>query len=130
MTPLTHMGVGMTPEPVNVHPEQIVDAIRDGDPVVVILEPGDATRYHLLIVPAWADKVRDQLGAYGIPVRVAEGTLIVTKLSQEGGNTFWAQTHVNEYDLADAIQNEWSRILLSWWLREYLWPMLRQARVA
>ncbi len=115
----------MVAEPINVPLSVVADLLRRGLPVSVELEPGDATYYHLLIVPASAPYVEPFLGRYGIPVDRATDFLIVTKLTDQEGRAFYATADVGPWDL-HGIENEWTRELLVWWLRR-LWSVIRGA---
>jgi hypothetical protein len=102
--------------------DRIVSALKGDEPVMVLLEPGDATRYTLLLVPTWAREVRGQLAHYGVPEDEAHRYLLVTKLDGDhSGQMAWASKDVGPWDLP--FDNEWTRELLTWWLRS-LWELL------
>lgn len=118
----------MRPSPINTTLGDIVTCLEHGHhPVIVELEPGDGTYYNLLIVPAWAAYVAPRLARFGIPADRAMGWLIVTKLTDQQGQAFYATADVGPWDL-HGIDNEWSRELLAWWLRAILWPAINQER--
>lgn len=118
----------MRPQPINTTLDAIVTCLEHGHhPVIVELEPGDGTYYNLLIVPAWAVYVAPHLGRYGIPADRAHEYLIVTRLSDRRGWGFYATAQVGVWDL-HGIENDWTRELLAWWLREILWPAINQER--
>ncbi len=119
---LKYMGQALSAEPINLPLSAVAAALRGGDSVLAILEPGDATRYQLCLVPCWAPGLRSDLGAIGVPPQRAREYLLVAKFLGHGGDVFFASSDVRAFDL-DAVQNEWSRELLSWWLRR-LWKEL------
>lgn len=119
--------VEMRAEPINGTLEQIAAALHNGHPVIAELEPGDATYYNLLISPAWGAGIRGSLGRFGIPLRAVEGYLIVTKLTDTGGITFYVTDRVGTWDLEEHIRNPWTRELLVWWLLQ-LWDEIKKGR--
>ena len=126
IAPLHYGNREMVSEPINLPLSVVADLLRQGLPVSVELEPGDATYYHLLIVPAWATYVAPFLGRYGIPRDRATDYLIVTRLTDQEGLAFYATANVGDWDLP-GIENEWTRDLLVWWLR-HLWQLIERAR--
>ncbi len=121
---LRYMNRPMNPEPVNLPLSAVATALRDGDSIVAILEPGDATVYRLCVVPCWAAGVRADLRGVGIPPENARDYLLVTRFNGHGGDVFFASNIIEAFDL-DVIQNGWSRELLSWWVRR-LWKELEE----
>lgn len=119
--PLAYHGRALTPAPINADLEDLVEALAGGRTVVAELEPGDATYYNLVITPCWAPQVRRSLGRFGVPDRSADRYLLVTCLRDDGGPSFFAQSHVGDYDVP--LTNAWSRELVAWWLRG-LWQAL------
>lgn len=119
---LMHGSSEMQVEPINIPLTEVAQLLKEGDPVVVILEPGDATRYRLLIVPCWSCSVGGRLGDIGIPLGKETDYLMVTKFDNYGGNMFFATEHVQHWD-AEALENEWSRDLVTWWVRR-LWKVI------
>lgn len=118
----------MKPAPINTTLDAIVTCLEQGHhPVIVELEPGDGTYYNLLIVPSWAVYVAPHLRRFGILADRAIDYLIVTRLTDQEGQAFYATAQVGPWDL-HGIDNEWSRELLAWWLRETLWPAINQER--
>ena len=111
----------MNPTPVNF--ASVTDVARHlhqrtGRPAVVILEPGDGTRYRLCVVPCWGPGIWNELGDVGIPGHVAQDYLLVTRFDAHGGDVFFSTERVEYFDVE--VQNEWSRRFLAWWLRR-LW---------
>ena len=121
MTDLEYRGKKMEFVPVNVLPSDMIRLIHQGVPQVVILEPGDATRYTLLLIPLdRGDNVVGHLDSIGIQGEDAERYLFVSKLSPDAcpGTfvPFGPDATVGTYDVLDLTSNEWSRELLAWWL--------------
>lgn len=117
----------MIPQPINISLSQTAAQLAMGNPVVVKLEPGDATHYCLLIVPAWADYVAGELGRYGIRPHTAIEYLIATQLHDQWGAAFYSHCLGTEsYDLPK-IENEWTREIFSWWFR-HLWQAIAEKR--
>lgn len=85
----------MDPAPRNILVEDLVATLRRGQAAIVVLEPGDMTRYVLTICP--------YQGGYHI-VRFT------------GNETRAAWLH--EHDWVEKVcgSNEWSRILIPWWI--------------
>src|SRR5947208_2980472 len=110
----------MNPEPVNQSLARLATCLVQGDhPVIAELEPGDATYYNLLLVPAWAAYVAPHLGRFGIPLTKAHDYLIVTRLTDTEGQTFYCTRQIGDWDL-EIIPNAWTRTVLVWWLK-ILW---------
>jgi hypothetical protein len=122
---LLYHGKKMNPQPVNTSFYLIVAALRQGDPVVAKLEPGDGTHYALLIVPAWADGVASHLGRYGIRPSTSASYLIVTQLNDHGGDSFYAFSEGTETWDMQSIKNEWTREVFAWWFR-ILWSAIKK----
>jgi len=123
---LTHHGRALSVAPRNVPLETLAGQLARGQPAIAELEPGDATYYNLLIVPAWAPAVQGHLGRFGIPVALASDYLIVTRLTDTEGRAFYARADVEAWDLA-GITHPWTRELLAWWLG-ILWQAIAVAR--
>lgn len=124
---LEYHGRPMRSEPVSGYSLlHVADALNEGEPVVVALEPGDHTNYTLLIVPAWAKRIRGQLVRFGITSAHSRDYLLVTKLGDQQGETFYATSDVGAWDL-HGIDNDWTRELLVWWLR-ILWEQITLLR--
>jgi len=121
---LKYMNRTMDHEPINSSLSAIADLLRGGDPAIAILEPGDATRYRLCLLPCWSSGICTDLGEVGIPQDHAAEYLLVTRFDAKGGEAFFASSSVESFDL-EIIRNKWSREFLSWWLRR-LWGELEQ----
>ena len=106
--------------PINVSVTDMIRLLRQGVPQVVILEPGDATRYTLLLLPLDHDNVGAYLDSVGIREEAAERYLFVAKLSYDECPGTWVPFgpggHVGTYDVTELSDNGWSHELLAWWL--------------
>lgn len=116
-------GKMMTSEPINMGITEVAAMLRLNQPVVAILEPGDATRYTLLLVPIGdGDQVSPYLGWLGIQEEDADNYLFVSNLHPEECPGTWVPfgpgVEVGIYDVTDLSKNEWSRNLIAWWLTE------------
>lgn len=95
--------VPMRREPINISWAGLIERMRREDAVRVVLEPGDGTRYDLVLA------------------RVG-GALFLTRYV--GGDSAGTEL-VNEWSAATVARilscgNSWSEQLLAWWLRELL----------
>lgn len=124
MSELLYGNKPMDPKPINGSLESVCRCLRRGETVVVKLEPGDATHYCLLIVPAWAEDVAAHLGRYGIREHSAVEYLIVTQLDDAGGQAFYAFAHGMEGCDMRHIRNSWTQQIFTWWF-DLLWTKLR-----
>ncbi len=111
----------MNGTPINMAMSEVVGTLRLNEPVAVILEPGDATRYTLLLVPMRpGDSVSPHLGWYGIPEEEADNYLFVSNLSDSECPGTWVPFGpgriVGTYDVTELSKNEWSQKLIAWWL--------------
>ena len=73
--------------PINRTPGALRSFLGVGTPVKVVLEPGDMTRYVLLITP-----LRDAFPEFGIPRDAIDEYLLVTYLSDRGGPSVWIRS--------------------------------------
>ncbi len=109
-------------EPINMAISEVVGTLRLNEPVVVILEPGDATRYTLLLVPMRrGDSVSPHLQGFGIQASEADRYLFVSKLSGDECPGTWVPfgplfSKVGVHDVTELTDNDWSQMFLSWWL--------------
>lgn len=112
-------GKEMKFEPVNRPSAQVLRLIKTGVPQVVILEPGDATRYMLLIVPLINMEAGNHIRDIGIPFSEAANYIFVSKLSREECQGTWIQVGENQqvgvWSTAPLSPNTWSQKLLAWW---------------
>lgn len=93
----------MRREPVNIGWDALVERLRGEDAARVVLEPGDGTRYDLVLA-----RVRGGL----FLTRYVGGDPIGTELV-----TAWT---VDEAAALLRNSNAWSAQLLAWWLRQVL----------
>lgn len=109
----------MALEPINVTMAAVIRTLRLGEPIVVILEPGDATRYTLLLVPL-RHNVSPYLQGFGIQPWEANNYLFVSKLSTDECPGTWVPfgpgQRVGTHDVTELSSNDWSQRFLSWWL--------------
>ncbi len=104
--------------PTNVTGLGVIQSLHRKIPQVVVLEPGDATRYILLMVPLGAN-IAPYLDDYGIPSWEANSYLFVSKLSGEECLGTWIPFGpgrvVDTHNVEPLSSNEWSRQFLAWW---------------
>ena len=116
---LTYHGRPMAFAPVNVPVLHLIQMLHVGSPQVVSLEPGDATRYTLLLLPLTLGEIGAHLDAIGIPTSEADRYLFVSKLSCDECPGTWIpygpDVTVSAHHVTELSTNEWSRELLSWW---------------
>ena len=112
-------------QPVNHHDMvDVIAAIHAGMPQVVILEPGDATRYTLLLMPLQAmSSVTDHLGEFGIEPYRAHEYMYVARLDVENCPGTWVpfgENRLVERWNVEPLgnQNVWSERVIAWWLTE------------
>lgn len=114
----------MDPQPANITLIEAVHALRRGIPQAITLEPGDMTRYDLLITPL--RPADDTIFHYGFGGE--DCALLVTRVI--GGDPAESSVIINEVEhrpLEIAHGNEWSGILLRWWLKGLLVSMREAA---
>ena len=102
----------------------IARILRGGKPMVVSLEPGDATNYTLLLVPCWSAFVEETLGRYGIPPSSSKDYLFISKLSGEACPGQFVRPPCQEFDFEFISPDEWTRMFLAWWVSE-LWTRVK-----
>lgn len=124
-TKLSYHGKELRLEPINATMGVIAAELLKGHPALAILEPGDATRYEVILVPCWSSNIRLGLASQGIRPTETDDYLLCAKLNGNTG-TFFATEHVQEYDI-ETIHNEWSCHFLAWWLRN-LWREINARR--
>ena len=123
MKTLEYHGRPMEFLPINVLPSHLIRLFHQGLPQTIILEPGDATRYTLLLLPlGLGDNVGAHLDAIGIPPSEADHYIFVSKLSCDECLGTWLPfgpgVEVGTYDVVELTTNEWSREFLAWWFTE------------
>lgn len=111
-------------EPSNVTERELLDFLAEAKPAVVVLEPGDMTRYMLLLTPVDRKGIRECLGSIGIPRDVAGRYLHVTKLASDPRGQGWAWVpwidgvEIEVRDVAEIHANQWTQQVFAWWLTE------------
>lgn len=121
---LEYHGRRLTWDPVNVDTEAILDSLDADEPCVIMLEPGDATRYVFMLVPLTGDGVRCELRWAGITPADADRYMLVVKLASQPRDQGWAWVPwepgvaVGVHDVSDIHQNDWSKEVIAWWLTE------------
>jgi hypothetical protein len=129
---LDYRGRQLTAEPSNISLLGVAHQIRDAQPVYVCLQPGDQTRYDLLIVPFSAihgnpENARDE----GLPTwDEDEPHLVVSRLvdmrpmySAVIWRGCWDGEHRTLATYGDGRVNEWTHALLTWWFAR-LWELV------
>jgi hypothetical protein len=120
METLDYYGKPMKWEPINTETDSLLDMLHDLEPVVVKLEPGDASHYALLLVPCGASGVAGNLGRFGVPAADAERYCIAVRLDDKKGEQSFIRLEAacGTWD-TDALSrgNPWTAELLAWWFR-------------
>lgn len=101
--------------PINVSIERAAAWFNKGHAVFVTLEPGDATRYDLLLV--------QHVSPYGF-IRSWGTSQVVTVIRYSGGHAIEADNfkwpYSGPWDLDNlGGKNAWTRALIDWWLTEF-----------
>ncbi len=117
MTQLLHHGREMNRHPINMTFSRLVSLLRRGETCHVVIEPGDGTRYELLIVPQNNGLVKldgvsfDSLFVVLIDpdMHTGKGTILTTPKAV--GSKI-------ARDLRPTIS--WTATLLTWWLTDLL----------
>lgn len=111
-----HNGRAMQWEPVNRSGDDLVQDLGRGFQCFVQLEPGDGTRYDLLLTWPAARLERE---AFHLSASEARYTMLVIRL--RGGDVAGATLYGSmNYGAVKAIAsgNEWTAAFLEWWLEE------------
>ncbi len=118
---ITYNNKEMQFAPINVDLDELIPEINGGNPAVVILEPGDATRYVLLLVPL-SIGIAPHLRGFGIPSAEASNYIFVSKLSGEDCQGTWIpfgqKVVVGTWHVDSLSGNSWSQEFLAWWFTE------------
>lgn len=112
MTELLFQGNVMKSEPVNHELDFLAHNLRLSRTVIAQLEPGDGTRYELLITPL---ELFNDIFYFG--EGIAEQALVVIRV--EGGTPIGACVYHPEYqEQLELIcrNNAWTWRLMEWWL--------------
>lgn len=105
--PLNYNGRTLDPNPINTTLEAAARELIDHGRVFVELQPGDATRYGIVIVT----------GITAVGAGPDRWWVFTTNLSNTGAACVWPG-HVGPYDL-EVFSNDWSRVFLASWLNVF-----------
>lgn len=117
---LEHYGKPMRADPQNMPIGYVVSSLLDGHSVYVDLQPGDGTRYELLLQPLDAF-LYDQTGTVGVP-SWEPGYLLVTRLigGQPVASVIIGAVPDESLGMSELMPlshgNAWTLDLLTWWL--------------
>lgn len=123
---LLYHGKPLKTEPRNTSLHEVAEMLEYGRAVSVHLEPGDGSRYDLLLVPLWAtdvrslaqqfedESIREKSVMYVFDARKHES--VVGAAIERGGYYGSLQTL--------AAGNEWTMTFLEWWFERQLWPLI------
>lgn len=107
---------GYRAQPINTIMLTVADALIAKQPIVVILEPGDATRYMFMVTPCTAMFVDDHLRSIGVPWDKAKDYVILTRINSPGAScVVRISTEVFEWDFEGYSNNQHTRQVLAWW---------------
>ena len=115
-------GKEMSVEPINITMDSLVWGLSHNVPYVANLEPGDATHYSLLLVPAGGVTICENFGRWGVPADRASEYIIAIKMDDRDLRGCWIPTFepTDPHHVASLSPNEWSRAFLAWWFRHLL----------
>lgn len=120
----------LTVEPINVTMHDLAVHLLSGLPMVAQLEPGDATHYGLLLMPADSATIRDAWGRYGITPETANQYLLAVRLDSMHMHGCFVPCNDGEirvHHVHALTENEWSRQFLAWWFNHLLEERKRHA---
>jgi hypothetical protein len=120
----------MRPEPVRGGTISRVAALLDAGQVVSVqLEPGDGTRYDLVIVPLWSQHVDAYaLGYASESLRECLLILNAQSASNARGATIRRNGYYRVLNECGAWESLWSTTFLQWWFECNLWPRIEAIR--
>jgi hypothetical protein len=97
----------------NIHEDYLLDDLRLGRQVFAMLEPGDATRYELLITWCTAPHLGQ---AFNLGDAAKDALLVVRTVNGSicGACLYGWMAHGSVMHISNGI--DWSAKLLSWWL--------------
>lgn len=102
-------------DPLECSISQLAARLDNGSPVSVTLEPGDATRYELLLVPMWAPEV----GLHNWGIEDRQSGLVVTRLvggEVDGGSCIVLLNRQHSHGLwTISRENTWTFNLFTRW---------------
>jgi hypothetical protein len=114
---LVFHGKVMKWKPANMTVDHLMYELRTRRAVHVQLEPGDGTRYDLVVT--WAPAIA---GAFYLTARDAGDFLHVTRVI--GGDLIYSmlfgEASIRPAHMPIANGNEWTAVVLAWWLDELL----------
>jgi hypothetical protein len=125
----TH-GQPMNPEPIGATLSAKAALLDAGETTYVHLEPGDGTRYELLLVPMWAPHVNAAALLY-LPPACARASILVLNVLDEhdvGGAVVTRRGSYTRLRECGAFAAPWTRTLLEWWFERHLWPRIDAIR--
>lgn len=111
---LEYHGRQMDPTPYGKSLQSVAQCLDRRQPTTVILKPGDATRYELVLVPMWMPSL--EFGNYH-PADRFNG-LLVTRIvrGHPTGSGIIILTRSSHDDLDLIINgNNWTGLLFEWW---------------
>jgi len=116
-----HGDRAMVWDPINVDREFLLDTLRSGRQAHVVLEPGDCSRYDLLVT--WLPTLSNEhgFGVFRLAADDAKDGLLVTRV--RGGQIVGTAlvgwfNHGGVRAIADG--NEWSAEFFDWWCSELI----------
>lgn len=133
--PLFYMGRALNAYNVTPPLAAIGEQLSVGQPVVAYLEPGDGTRYTLMIVPIrGVMPIVNLLYHVGLP---SSRTPSERSMQTKGALMLIDLTNHRQHPVLrgglEAVCDElyefapsfaWTRRVLAWWLTEFIWPMM------
>lgn len=118
MAELTYRDQVLNPEPINIPLADVAKHLIADSSVVVILEPGDATRYTYHLCPMNVAGVRGHLRGIGIPSDQAHYYILVTRIDtmQPRSGLVRLDRKIGRWMTCDIEPNPWSAEVLAWFL--------------
>lgn len=116
---ITYHGKDLHNEPENTSLEELRKVLYIRQPTMAVLEPGNATRYMILLVPC--DSItHPSLSSFGIPPHTRYTYCFVSLLTDYQCLGTWVPTdrEVDVHDVEDLSNNPWTREIIAWWLNE------------
>lgn len=122
----------MDPEPKNGTLSLFAALLAAGETVYVNLQPGDGTRYNLMLVPLWAAHLGTLKQDWS--PECWQDTLYVLNVTAHddvtGCTTTYASGNYGAVLSTAAKGYEWTARIIEWWLEFHLWPRIRAVRGA
>lgn len=104
----------MVATPLETSLEEVAADLTAGRTVSVTLEPGDSTRYELLIVPLWEHTVR--LAGWSAEDEY-NGLLVVRLIGGEPRESGVVLLRDIPWTVSKFCKNDWTVELLAWWFQ-------------